>query len=230
MTIDAEEKMPTNQRKLNIIELFALGSLGGILPIVASLVTADLAPIIDHPEAFTIGNYIGYGIRVVALIILGGVMTSLNKDVIQPLALVQIGIAAPALVTSYISGSTALPPKRPAVQAGIFSTTAHAGEVAPQTGQIQLAGGFLGDVVQGFSMPPSNIAQGRMGPPSAQPQLSTSPPLMPPQGYPANGTPNSLGNFCTTPIGRFGPGPLNQIGSPCFVNTPNGPIPGNVSP
>ena len=38
-----------------------------------------------------------------------------------------------------------------------------------------------------------------------------------------------FGNFCTTPIGRFGPGPMNPLGAPCHTMTFQGPILGFVS-
>lgn len=38
----------------------------------------------------------------------------------------------------------------------------------------------------------------------------------------------SVGNFCGTPAGRFGPGPVNPLGSPCQVMMPWGPVPGRV--
>lgn len=37
-----------------------------------------------------------------------------------------------------------------------------------------------------------------------------------------------MGNFCYTQAGRFGPGPVNPLGSPCTANTPWGVIPGQV--
>jgi hypothetical protein len=37
-----------------------------------------------------------------------------------------------------------------------------------------------------------------------------------------------MGNFCHTQAGRFGPGPMNPIGSFCHANTPWGPMAGSV--
>lgn len=37
-----------------------------------------------------------------------------------------------------------------------------------------------------------------------------------------------MGNFCNTPVGTFGPGPFNPIGSWCTANTPVGVISGQV--
>ena len=37
-----------------------------------------------------------------------------------------------------------------------------------------------------------------------------------------------MGNFCLTQVGRFGPGPMNRIGSFCQAGTPWGVVPGTV--
>lgn len=37
-----------------------------------------------------------------------------------------------------------------------------------------------------------------------------------------------MGNFCITPFGRFGPGPMAPLGSSCQIMTPNGPVGGAV--
>lgn len=37
-----------------------------------------------------------------------------------------------------------------------------------------------------------------------------------------------LGNICFTPAGRFGPGALQPVGSPCYAFLPNGPVFGTV--
>ena len=59
-------------------------------------------------------------------------------------------------------------------------------------------------------------------PPLQHPMAAPSMPMMqPPQ-------PQFVGNFCHTPAGRFGPGPANNVGAPCFVNLQFGPVPGTV--
>src|SRR6266478_3652663 len=108
--------------------MFCLGALGGLLPILVSLLTIDLAPIIDHPNVLSLGNYVGYAIRIIVLIILGGTMALLNREVKEPFALVQLGIAAPALVTSFIN---AVPPAKAQPEHAYFSivSTANAHEL-----------------------------------------------------------------------------------------------------
>ena len=51
-----------------------------------------------------------------------------------------------------------------------------------------------------------------------------------PVGFSTGGGPfmPPMGNFCYTPAGRFGPGPVNPIGAPCSVVGPWGPMVGQV--
>ena len=44
-------------------EVFFFGAVGGILPILVSILSIDLSPIIDHPGSLSLGNYIGFGLR-----------------------------------------------------------------------------------------------------------------------------------------------------------------------
>jgi hypothetical protein len=75
---------------------------------------------------------------------------ALLNDVERPLTLVQLGIAAPALITSYINGSTisAKPLVRPTALAII--SDAHASDLSGMPNLV-LAGGFLSDVSQGLT-------------------------------------------------------------------------------
>jgi hypothetical protein len=132
----------------NIIR-FSIGGLGGLLPVLASLVAVDLASfasIIDN-HGITEGLVIGYVVRTVGLFALGGIMATLNSEVKTPLALVQIGIAAPALVTSYLTGAAAVSKSTTTgYMEGIFISQAYASDK-----QIQIAGGFLSDVLRGIT-------------------------------------------------------------------------------
>jgi hypothetical protein len=217
---------------------FFLGALGGLLPILVSLLTVDLAPIIDHHSALSMGNYLGYGIRVVVLLTLGGTIAVLNSEVQQPFSLVQLGIAAPALVTSFINGvpanSTATKPQTEQHSFLSIVSTANAEVVANQR-RIRIAGGFLGDIVNtvvpgvGTRLDTLNeankqnlIIQGAQGPTGYSTQTAPGqipPPSSLPGGGAGNGPP---GNFCMTAQGRFGPGPMQPTGSYCFVTTPTG--------
>ena len=206
--------------------MFLFGALGGLLPILASLLTVDVAPIIDHAGSLTIGNYVGYVIRVGILLFLGGVIALLNSDVRQPLTLVQLGISAPALVTAYINS---VPPNQLKIPKDVnasisFIAPANADEAVARP-QVQLAGGFLADVMATVSgrvdAAAVNNAHERLAKPVEKPKTeypSTRPTISP-----------ALGSYCLTSEGRFGPGPVNEIGKSCSVSRPHGAVSGIVS-
>ena len=49
-----------------------------------------------------------------------------------------------------------------------------------------------------------------------------------PRGTPIRQVAMTTGNFCVTPAGRFGPGPMNALGSPCYVRTQFGTVVGHI--
>lgn len=66
---------------------------------------------------------------------------------------------------------------------------------------------------------------------AAQRQFATQPRFGggPITGGPINVGGPMMGNFCSTNMGRFGPGPANPVGTQCHVPTPNGLIFGQVT-
>jgi hypothetical protein len=134
------------QNSLSRAAIFGLGALGGGLPILVSLLAVDLPTVLsDH--SLTIGNLLGYAIRIGILIFLGGVVAMLNFDVKQPLSLVQLGIAAPALVSAYINGAT--PPRaEPGPHSYLAISSAWAAELDPN--HPVATAGFLDDVAKGI--------------------------------------------------------------------------------
>src|SRR5277367_3721758 len=86
---------------------FWIGGGGALLPVIATLLALDLGSMIDHYKDYTVGAYVGTTIRYALLFVLGGAVASLNYDEVQPIKLVQLGIAAPALVASYVNAAQA---------------------------------------------------------------------------------------------------------------------------
>ncbi|MBY5374187.1 hypothetical protein [Rhizobium leguminosarum] len=136
---------------MNRITRFSIGGLGGLLPVLATLITVDLTvfqALIDKQD-FTTGMCAGYCIRVLSLVLLGGIVAALNSEVVNPLSLVQIGIAAPALVTSYLSAASIPPSQKDAFLEGIFLSPAYAAE--EKRGEYEVADGFLSDFAIGLN-------------------------------------------------------------------------------
>src|SRR4029079_9172013 len=140
-------------------EVFFFGAVGGVLPILVTIISVDLSPIIDHPESLTLGNYIGFGLRVVALIVAGGVVALMNCNVktpLTPVTLVQLGVTAPALLTSFINAGGSAKEANAALSrythaAFAIVSVANAAEVAPQN-RIQIAqSSVFKDIGAGFS-------------------------------------------------------------------------------
>jgi hypothetical protein len=134
------------------IARFGIGGLGGLLPILASLLAVDLtaiATIVDHRETISMGLCVGYGLRVLILFALGGLMAVLNSEIENPFALIQIGIAAPALITSFASGA-ALNQSRSQISTTLsFVGIAYA--AALDDPKPTILANFLNDVVKGLT-------------------------------------------------------------------------------
>jgi hypothetical protein len=162
---------------------FWIGGAGSLLPLLVTLLAVDISQIIDHPQSITPGVYISAILRYVVFFILGGVVAWLNSDENKPIKLVQLGIGAPAIISSLINAA-------PPVQHTAFLeqhidiamiATAYANEAhnADQTEpQIQLAGLF-GDVFKGATRSLPNAAVQGIAPVSAKVAAPVSAPAGP---------------------------------------------------
>ena len=170
-------------------EIFFFGAIGGILPSLVAIFSIDFVELIDH-NSLTLGNYVGYGIRVAGFILAGGIVALINSEVKNPLALVQLGVAAPALLTSYIAVGSG-PAAAKAHTAFAIVSVANAAEVSPQD-RIRLAqGSFIKDVGAGLGTRLDVVSR-------------------------ANQANQGLGTFCVTSQGKSAlPGPAQPVGSAC---------------
>ena len=130
---------------------FGLGGVGGLLPLLVSLVALDVASfaILINSGGLTIGICVGYAIRVLGLFALGGFLAALNNEVSSPLSLVQIGIAAPALITSYATGTIAIGKVQTNQHVELFISSAFAETISSGLNG-RLAGGFIDDLITGL--------------------------------------------------------------------------------
>lgn len=132
---------------------FAIGGVGGLLPLLVSFVSFDPATVITYLGALPLGIYVGYAIKTFVLFALGGTVAVLS-DSRTPWTLVQLGIAAPALITSFINGAAVSGPTDNARHANssiAVISSAYAAEAFGETPII--SAGFLGDVVRGATVP-----------------------------------------------------------------------------
>jgi hypothetical protein len=87
---------------------FFCGALGGLLPVLVALHTLDmptLKAVIAHDNDAT-WIAIGYSIQVIGLVSVGGILAAMNTDIGKPLPLLQIGVAAPAIISSYATAAS----------------------------------------------------------------------------------------------------------------------------
>lgn len=145
---------------------FWIGGGGALLPLFVTLLAIDLTSIIDHAGSYTIGTYVGTAIRYFVLFALGGIVAALNYDEVQPIKLVQLGIAAPALIASYVNAqqpakiaqTTTQPPRQSIMLDLSPIATAHAMDYRASDGRIVLAASFLSDVLEGATRPLPKMA------------------------------------------------------------------------
>jgi hypothetical protein len=141
------------ETEMSSCQRFAIGGIGGLLPLVVSFLSFDPATVIAYLGALPLGIYIGYAIKTFVLFALGGTIAVLS-DSRTPWTLVQLGIAAPALITSFINGAAVSGPtenaRHPNSSLAVISS-AYAAEVSGEVPII--SAGFLGDVVRGATVP-----------------------------------------------------------------------------
>jgi hypothetical protein len=140
---------------------FWIGGGGALLPLLVTLLALDLVSIIDNYDKYSIGTYVGTALRYAVLFVLGGIVAALNYDEKKPIRLVQLGIAAPALVASYVNAQT--PPSPPhrdtavpaVVRVGDFAfvSSAHAAGIADGSQRPIVVAEFLSDVLRAATRP-----------------------------------------------------------------------------
>ena len=89
---------------------FIVAGLGGVAPVLVSLIAIDLQIIMLNATVLAV---LSYGVRVLALFAIGGLVGWLHKNEVDLVKLFQIGIAAPALITAAINGRQVTVPQAP---------------------------------------------------------------------------------------------------------------------
>ena len=84
---------------------FFFGGVGALMPIFLTVVTLDFVALASKPENFTPLNIVGVFIRYSVLFGIGGFIAYLHRKESEPFKLFELGIAAPALITSLVASS-----------------------------------------------------------------------------------------------------------------------------
>jgi hypothetical protein len=184
--VDALLRKKANSRETNLSRTgpFVFGGLGQ-LSIVASAVAVDIAALVQTIDEHTLsgGLLFGCAVRIIVLFILGGITAILHSEMSNPLGLVQIGIAASALITSYVALSpTDHAGATRAHGSGLLISSAWAANEPEDNNKLQLAD-FYCDFWKGINpshCPPACYCA--PPPPPAPPPAPKSerPPLPPP--------------------------------------------------
>jgi hypothetical protein len=147
------------ERAMTSWKRFWIGGGGALLPVLVTLYALDLSSMIDHYKDYSIGTYVGTGLRYSFLFVIGGFFAALNYDEVKPVKLVQLGVAAPALIATW-ANPVAIAKQTPNQTAAAFSwnisyaldliSSARAGEVSDRP---IVVAGFFSDVLLGLRGP-----------------------------------------------------------------------------
>ncbi|HEU4388637.1 MAG TPA: hypothetical protein VFV34_12625 [Blastocatellia bacterium] len=96
----AQNSVLTTHKKILI------GGLGALTPILLNLLALDLKTTFATTTLLVVA---GYTVRVMILFYVGGLVAYLHKDEHKPIKLFELGIAAPALLTTIISAAQVAP-------------------------------------------------------------------------------------------------------------------------
>ena len=141
---------------MNPKKRFFLGGGGALMPVIVSLLAVDIGAAINNEVILSTGIIIGFAFRYIILFLVGGVVAYLHEDEIKPFKLFELGIAAPALITSLITAQGVI---SSAQQTNLVSATynsiaivrsAYADDTFDSSNKkIVLAGGLFNDILRG---------------------------------------------------------------------------------
>lgn len=130
---------------------FLVGGGGALMPVLISILAIDVGAALGSDSSLTTANIIGIFIRYLILFIIGGVVAYLHENESNSFKLFELGVAAPALLTSLISAQGILAEPNFDESVSFFDnisiiSSAYAG-TEPQTREKN----FLSDVFRGIS-------------------------------------------------------------------------------
>ena len=82
---------------------FIVGGGGVLIPILLSILVIDIGAMLDDDSIFSEANILGISIRYLVLFIIGGIVAYLHEHETSSFKVFELGVVAPALLTSLIS-------------------------------------------------------------------------------------------------------------------------------
>ena len=130
---------------------FLVGGGGALMPVLISILAIDVGTMLDSESSLSTANIIGISIRYLVLFVIGGVVAYLHEEEASTFKLFELGIAAPALLTSLISAQGIITETNQDRSISFFDNISLISSAYAGT-EIQTAkNNFLGDVFQGIS-------------------------------------------------------------------------------
>ncbi len=136
---------------------FLLGGLGALMPVLLSFLALDISAALNGSVEWTPGMVMGAALRYLVLFVVGGVVAYLHSEESKPFKLFELGIVAPALVTSLVTAqgvnaaSTPLENKYGMQIDFVLISTAYATEDQEKLGTDKPVSKFFQDVVSGLT-------------------------------------------------------------------------------
>ena len=84
---------------------FLLGGGGALMPVLVSILAVDVGAQLIAGQSYSAAEILGTAIRYTVLFIIGGFVAYLHVDEEKPFKLFELGIAAPALITSLVTAN-----------------------------------------------------------------------------------------------------------------------------
>lgn len=135
---------------------FFVGGGGALMPVLISILAIDIGTMLDDDSTFNTANILGISIRYLVLFIIGGVVAYLHEDETNSFKLFELGVAAPALLTSLISAQGLVTETQEEISSVLFDnisiiSSAYADPGSGKTEPVVGNNNFLGDVLHGIS-------------------------------------------------------------------------------
>jgi len=141
---------------MNAKKRFIVGGGGALMPVLISILAIDIGAYLDTDSSLSTANIIGISIRYLVLFVIGGVVAYLHEDERNTFKLFELGVAAPALLTSLISAQGIVTDTKEEISSSFLNnisiiSSAHADDTYVKSKSKKSNNKFLSDVLNGIS-------------------------------------------------------------------------------